>query len=122
MRPLIENFLIDLRTWARFDSSWTQRYAVEASSRMLYTLERGEVISKRDALTWAAERLPPEWRSLIEQVQQDRLVRWDEPPRPGSMERAAAFVEYIQGRARRRTPRDNDERVEGVPERSGTQE
>jgi aminoglycoside adenylyltransferase-like protein/nucleotidyltransferase-like protein len=106
MRPQIENFLVDLRTWARFDISWTQRYAIEASSRMLYTLELGEVISKHEALEWAAERLPIEWRDLIEQVQQDRLVRWNSPSRPGSMERAVAFVEYVQGRARRSTPRD----------------
>ena len=98
MRPQIENFLVDLRTWARFDISWTQRYAVEAGSRMLYTLEHGEVISKQEALKWAAERLPIEWRDLIEQVQQDRLVRWDAPPRPGSMERAVTFAHYLQER------------------------
>ena len=67
---------------------------------MLYTLEHGEVISKQDALTWAAETLPPEWRELIEQVQQDRFVRWNEPSRPESVERAIAFVQYIQERAR----------------------
>jgi hypothetical protein len=33
MRPQIENYLDDLRTWASFDVSWTQRYAVEARSR-----------------------------------------------------------------------------------------
>lgn len=109
MRPQIENFLVDLRTWARFDISWTQRYAVEASSRMLYTLELGEVISKHEALEWAAERLPIEWRDLIEQVQRDRLVRWNSPPRPGSMERAVAFVEYVQEQARTSTPRDSRE-------------
>ncbi|MGZ4336852.1 MAG: aminoglycoside adenylyltransferase domain-containing protein [Gaiellaceae bacterium] len=32
-------------------------YAVEASSRLLYTLEQGEVISKRGALDWAATSL-----------------------------------------------------------------
>ena len=100
MRPQIEGFLVDLRSWASFDISWTQRYAVESSSRMLYTLEFGEVISKQDALAWAAEALPPEWRDLLEQVRQDRFVRWNAPPRHGSMERAVAFVEYVQTRAR----------------------
>ena len=100
MRAEIESFLSDLRTWASFDISWTQRYAVESSSRMLYTLEFGEVISKQDALAWAAEALPPEWRDLLEQVRQDRFVRWNAPPRHGSMERAVAFVEYVQTRAR----------------------
>jgi len=105
MRPQIQNFLIDLRTWATFDIGWTQRYAVEAINRMLYTLEHGEVISKQDALNWAAETLPLEWRDLIEQVRKDRLVRWNAPPRPGSMEHAVAFVEYVQERAQKSPPR-----------------
>jgi hypothetical protein len=46
MRPQIERFDADLKTWASFDNSWTQRYAVESAVRMLYTLEHGEVISK----------------------------------------------------------------------------
>jgi hypothetical protein len=58
------------------------------------------VISKHDALGWAAETLPLEWRDLIEQVRDDRFVRWNASPRPGSMERAVAFVDYVQGRAR----------------------
>ena len=105
MRPQIRDFLIDLRTWAPFDIGWTQRYAVEAINRMLYTLEHGEVISKQDALSRAAETVPLEWRDLIEQVRQDRLVRWNAPPRPGSMERALAFVEYVQARAQNNQPR-----------------
>jgi aminoglycoside adenylyltransferase-like protein len=100
MRAEIEGFLVDLRSWASFDISWTQRYAVEGVSRMLYTLEHGEVISKQDALTWAAEALPAEWRDLIARLRGDRLARWDAPARPGSMERAIAFVEYAQARAR----------------------
>jgi hypothetical protein len=103
MQTQIENFLVDLSTWARFDISWTQRYAVEASTRMLHTLEHGEVISKQEALKWAAETLPRQWRDLLEQVRQDRLVRWDSPPRPGSVERSVAFVEYVQERARTAT-------------------
>jgi Aminoglycoside adenylyltransferase, C-terminal domain/Nucleotidyltransferase domain len=100
MRPEIESFLHDVKTWAPLDVIWTQRYLVESASRMLYTLERGEVISKQDALDWAADALPAEWRALIEQVRKDRLVAWDSPPRAGSMECAVAFVEYVQARAR----------------------
>jgi hypothetical protein len=100
MRPQIENFLDDLLTWTTFEISWTQRYAVEASSRMLYTLERGEVISKQDALEWGTASMPAEWRELIDQVRQDRFVRWNERPRPGSIERTLAFVAYVQERAR----------------------
>ena len=104
MRPQIESILDDVRTWAPFDTIWTQRYLVESASRMLYTLERGEVISKRDALEWAAGAVPAEWGDLIGQVREDRLVPWNSPPPEGSVERAVAFVEYVQGRARSGTP------------------
>jgi hypothetical protein len=100
MRPQIENFLEDLLAWTTFDVSWSQRYAVEAVSRMLYTLERGEVISKRRALEWAHAALPEEWRALIGQVREDRFVPWNEPPLPGSVERTLAFVEYAKQYAR----------------------
>ena len=100
MRAQIENFLNDLVTWTTFEISWTQRYAVEASSRMLYSLEHGEVISKQDALDWGTEAMPVQWRDLIDQVRQDRFVPWNEPPRPGSVERTLEFIAYAQERAR----------------------
>jgi hypothetical protein len=100
MRPQIENFLRDLLTWTTFEISWSQRYAVEAMSRMLYTLEHGEVISKQGALDWATEAVTAEWSDLIDQVRRDRFVRWNDRPRPGSVERTLAFVEYMQQRAR----------------------
>jgi hypothetical protein len=100
MRPQLEGFLDDLVSWTSFEISWTQRYAVEATARMLYTLERGEVIAKDDALDWAEGALPAEWRDLIQQVRRDRFVQWNAPPPPGSAERALAFVAYVQERAR----------------------
>jgi hypothetical protein len=99
MRPQIENFLEDLLTWTTFDISWTQRYAVEASSRMLYTLERGEVISKQAALEWAEGVLPAQWQGLIRQVREDRFVTWNDPPRSGSVETTLAYVDYVRRRA-----------------------
>jgi len=98
MRPKIQNLLDDVRSWAPFDIIWTQRYVVETACRMLYTLEHGEVIAKPGALDWAAEALPAEWRDLVRQVRADRLVQWDAPPPPGAIERAVAFVEYVQER------------------------
>ena len=100
MRDQIESFLDDLLGWTTFDISWTQRYAVEASLRMLYTLERGEVISKQDALEWGAAALPAEWGDLLAQVREDRFVQWNDPPRPGSVERTLELVAYVQARAR----------------------
>jgi Aminoglycoside adenylyltransferase, C-terminal domain len=104
MRPQIEDFLDDVRTWAPSATIWTQRYLVETASRMLYTLECGEVISKPVALEWAADALPAEWEDLIRQVREDRLVPWNSPPPAGSVERAVTFVEYVQARARVGTP------------------
>ena len=105
MRTQIENFLDDLMTWTTFDIAWTQRYAVEASSRMLYTLEHDEVVSKQHALQWAARTLPAEWRDLIDQVRNDRFVQWNDSPRPGSVDRTLAFVAYVQHCARTGTHR-----------------
>jgi predicted nucleotidyltransferase len=99
MQPQIANLLDDVKAWAPFDVIWTQRYLVETAARMLYTLERGEVVSKPDALEWAADALPSEWGDLIEQVRRDRDVPWNSPPAPGSMERAVAFVGYVEARA-----------------------
>ena len=112
MQRNIETFLDALLSWTTFDISWTQRYAVEATSRMLYTLERGEVISKQDALAWATEATPAAWRSLIDQVRHDRFVQWNDPPPPGAVERTLAFVGYVQQRARTCT----DELKKGVAE------
>lgn len=100
MAPKLESFLDDLLAWASFDLSWTQRYAVESVSRMLYTFERGQVVSKRHALDWATEAMPLEWRELIDQVRDDRFVRWNDPPRPGSVGRTLAYVRHVQERAR----------------------
>jgi predicted nucleotidyltransferase len=98
MRPQIEGFLDDLLSWTTFEISWTQRYAVEAIARMLYTLEHGAVISKSDALDWAGKAMPV-WGDLVEQVRRDRFVQWNAPPPPGSADRALAFVAHVQERA-----------------------
>jgi len=100
MRRRIDAFVDDLLGRTSFDLSWTQRYAVETTSRMLYTLEHGEVISKRAALDWAEATLAPEWRDLVRQVRDDRFVTWNEPPRADSVERSLAFAQYGSARAR----------------------
>jgi hypothetical protein len=98
-RPQVEHFLDELSTWATFEVSWTQRYAVEALSRLLYTLEHGVVISKQTALDWAEDVLPDAWHDLVRQVRDDRFVTWNAPPRPGSVEQTLAFAEYVRRRA-----------------------
>jgi hypothetical protein len=44
----------------------SQGYEVETVCRALYTIECGEMVSKRDAVAWALTHLPAEWRPLIE--------------------------------------------------------
>ena len=104
MRPQIESFLPDLFTWTSFDIIWAQRYAVETLCRMLYTLQTGEVTSKRASLEWAKQELSPAWYGLIEQALADRAVPWDDPPRPGSVEATTAFAEYVKECAARSLP------------------
>jgi hypothetical protein len=98
MPPLIESFLPDLFTWVTFEIAWAQRYAVTTLCRMLYTLDTGEVASKRASLEWAQHTLDPAWRNLIQQVLDDRALGWnpDEPPRAGSVEATIAFAEYAK--------------------------
>ena len=99
MRSQIPTFIPDLLTWASFDTIWTQRYVVEALCRMLYTLDTGEVTSKRAGMEWARQSLAADWVDLIDQVVADRGARWNDPPRPGSVEASKAFAHYATGLA-----------------------
>jgi len=93
-RSLLATLIPDLRGWANFDVAWTQRYAVQMTCRFLQTIETGEVTTKLDALDWALGKVAPEWHGLIEQARDDRLLPWDDPPRPRSVDRTLAFARY----------------------------
>lgn len=93
MRPLIDNFLEDLKTWASFEYVWTQRYITETICRMLYTLETGEVTTKPGGMEWALRELPAAWHDLIRQTIADRSLAWNDPADP---ERMAAAIEFAQ--------------------------
>jgi len=101
MRQDVETLLDDLLTWITFDVAWGQRYAVTAFCRALYTLETGRVTSKKAALEWARDRLDPRWRTLLQQVVDDRQLGFDTEvrPRPGSVEETLAFAEYAKALA-----------------------
>lgn len=98
MRAAVPEVMAGLRTWARFEMAWTQRYTVTEYCRVLYTLHTGAVASKRGALEWAADHLDPRWRPLLTQVIEDRALGWDpaDPPRPGSLEATYAFAAYAE--------------------------
>lgn len=96
MRLDLPTLLDDLETWLTFDTGWGQRYAVATTCRMLYTLRRAEVASKRAALEWARGSLDARWVPLLDQVLADRERGLDhhDPPRPGGVEQAYAFAAY----------------------------
>ncbi|MEV0678971.1 aminoglycoside adenylyltransferase domain-containing protein [Actinosynnema sp. NPDC050436] len=96
MRAALPTLLDDIATWAPLDVAWTQRYAVTACCRALYTLRTAQVASKRAALEWAVDALDPQWRPLLTQAAEDRALGWDpaQPPRPGSMAETRRFAAY----------------------------
>lgn len=102
MRTALPDVMAGLRTWARFEMAWTQRYTVTEYCRVLHTLRTGRVTSKRGALEWAGDHLDPTWRPLLAQVIEDRALGWNpaEPPRPGSLEATCAFAAYAESFAR----------------------
>jgi len=72
--------ILDMRLWAKeieadpgaMDSRSYQPYAVLSYSRMLYTVERGGVVSKPTAARWVMATLGSEWTGLIERAMAQR--------------------------------------------------
>jgi hypothetical protein len=103
MRQEVGDFLPGMLSWIKLDSPWAQRYAVTTLCRILYTLEMGEVASKRASLLWAKDTLDPRWQSLIAGTLEDRSLGWNhaDPLRPGALEATLAFNDYARQRALR---------------------
>jgi hypothetical protein len=101
MRKEISSFLPDMLTWIQLDSPWAQRCAVATICRIIYTLEKGEVASKRASLLWAAESLSGKWKPLIKGALEGRALGWNhsDPIEPGSVEAIEAFYEYAKQKA-----------------------
>lgn len=98
MRDYAPTFLEDLYGWATFDIAWVQRTAVATSCRILHTTNCGQVTSKKAALEWCRDNIDPKWSAFIQQVIDDRTLGldFDDPPRPGSVERTLAFIGFMQ--------------------------
>jgi Domain of unknown function (DUF4111)/Polymerase beta, Nucleotidyltransferase len=90
-----------LETWSELPfSRWQQPYLVLTFCRILWTLRHGAVTTKREAAEWAAEKLDPEWRDLIERAIRNRSDPWGRTRLPSGAElvdRTCAFVEYAVG-------------------------
>ena len=103
MRREVDDFLPGMLTWITLDSPWAQRYAVTTLCRILYTLESGEVASKRASLLWAMDNLDARWQGLIGGTLEDRSLGWNhqDRPRPGALEATLAFNDYARAQALR---------------------
>lgn len=95
----------DVLAWCPPEVAWCQRYLVVQSSRSLYTVRTGQVASKRDALRWAMAHCDPRWRPLLRQVLDDRELGFDPgmTPRPGSLDGASEFADYVTAEGSKRT-------------------
>ena len=102
MRQQIPTALSEMLEWISLDIAWAQRYAVTTLCRMLYTLDGGQVASKKAALQWASCTLEPQWTPLFRQVLEDRALGFDADasPRPDSLPTTLAFADYARAIAR----------------------
>ena len=101
MRELVQTFLPDLEAWIRLDRiAWAQRYAVTTLCRMLYSIETGEMASKRVSLLWAKDHLDPAWSDLIQHALAGRRLGWNpnDLPSKESVRQTVAFAEYAKAR------------------------
>jgi predicted nucleotidyltransferase len=88
--------LPDWAEWARQedDPDWRlprshKAYVVETMCRALYTLARGELASKAQAVAWALQTLPDPWRAIVARSQSWRT---DPTVDPAIVPEVRAFV------------------------------
>ncbi len=70
-----------------------QSFIVLAVCRILYTIEKGDVLSKRAAAVWGAATLDTRWRPLIQGAWLGRQNP-DPPPLPEDLSETWAFIRY----------------------------
>ncbi len=87
------------------DGSWprgellhrgAQGYEIETACRALFTHETGTLSSKREAIAWALERLPEQWRPLINWSQQHHKDRTADDTR---IEEVMRFLRWAASQA-----------------------
>jgi hypothetical protein len=71
-----------------------QYYIILTLSRILYTLERGEIASKPTAAQWAQENLPTPWSALVGWAWAGRIGNDQEQP-PEDLRPTLAFIRYV---------------------------
>jgi predicted nucleotidyltransferase len=77
-----------------------QSFIVLSICRILYTLEHGDVVSKKAAASWGEETLHARWTPLIRGAWLGRQDP-DASPRAGDLTETWAFIRYAIGRSKR---------------------
>jgi len=75
-----------------------QSYIVLSLCRILYTLQSGEVVSKRKATKWAKETIDPKWKSLIDHAWVGRHHS-QAPADPKAVNQTLDFINYTLKRS-----------------------
>ena len=81
-----------------------QSYVVLSMCRILYTLERGDIISKKSAARWASETLEERWQRLIESAWVGRH-RSNMPPYEEDVLGTLAMIRYVKEEAEKQKSR-----------------
>ncbi len=79
-------------------SCWMQTFLVTTLCRILDTAATGTVVSKRAALEWARDRLPNEWRDLVQRAIDDRPDPWRRVRQAADdrlVDRTLAFADWV---------------------------
>jgi len=76
-----------------FGSRGYQSYTVLSLCRILYTIQKGEVVSKVVAAGWAKETLAPRWKPLIQRALIGRQAPDSDPP-PKDIQETLDLIRY----------------------------
>jgi hypothetical protein len=101
LRAAVGHRLLDWADWTDQvdDPDWRlplshKAYVVETMCRALYTLDRGELCSKPQAVAWALETLPEPWRTTVDR---SRAWRTDSTVDQSVLPEVQRFVYWAAG-------------------------
>jgi predicted nucleotidyltransferase len=102
MRELLPEWLVPmLESPPDVRTRGYQSFIVLSICRILYTLEHGDVVSKRTAASWGETTLHARWTPLIRGAWIGRQDP-DSVPRAGDLNETWAFIRYAIGRSEQR--------------------
>lgn len=94
MRALVEEWLAPLvENRPLVHTRGYQSFLVLSACRILYTLERGDVVSKNAAALWGERTLAARWTPLIKGAWIGRQHP-DSPPQPQDLQETWCFIRY----------------------------